>query len=404
MKKPIFFSILILSIFSLLLASCGGSAATPAAGSGGNEPPAGAANGGEIWIALVYPMTGDNAQFGEIEVRAHKYVIDTVNAQGGIDGKMVKYEVFDDQGDPQQAATIAQRVVGDPRFIAVFGHYRSVCTLAAAPIYNESKFLLLTDSINEKISGISPYVFRYSLTDAEAGKQMVWAAIKNHPEYKNAAILYTQSDFGVGLNSVVSAELQKLGINIVATESYFEGQSKDYTPQLTKIKAAKPDIIFELGYYPEGALIAKQSHQLGMNVPIWGPDGLNNQGLIDLGGADVENNVFVTAYFSSGLDYPRVAEVTKDFQEKIGMELDGFSALSLDGTQLLMDALKAVGPDKVKLQEWLASQKDFVGVSGPIVFDAKNDNTMRHIVVLKVVDGKFVPADEQVPDEYFKAK
>ncbi|MDR3576137.1 MAG: ABC transporter substrate-binding protein [Anaerolineaceae bacterium] len=414
MKKQILISFSLLMILSLFLSACASQPAPTAAPTAAAQAPAAnsssttatqapAANTQPIWLALIYPMTGDNAQYGAIEVRAHKYVIDQINAQGGINGRQVQYQVFDDQGDPQQAATIAQKVVGDPKFVAAFGHYRSVCTLAAAPIYNEAKFLLLTDSVNGQISGISPYIFRYSITDTQAGQQLVWAAIKNHPEYKTAAIIYTQSDYGVGLNQIIAPELKTLGVNLVDTESYFEGQSKDYTPQLTKIKAANPDVIFLLGYYSEGAEIVQQAHQLGMTQTFWGPDGLDNQGLVDLGGKDVESNVYVTAYFSDGMTYPGVADTIKDFKAKTGVDLDGFSAITVDATKLLLQGIAAVGTDKTKLRDWLASEKDFVGVAGPVAFDKNNDN-MRRIVVLQVKNGVFVPSKEQVSDAYFQGK
>lgn len=172
---------------------------------------------------------------------------------------------------------------------------------------------------------------------------------------------------------------------------------------MTKIKAADPDVIFILGYYSEGALIVQQAHQLGMDLDFWGPDGLINQGLIDLGGADVESKVYATGYFSSASTYPNVAETVASFKADTGKELDGFSALSLDATRLLLEGVTAVGTDKTKLHDWLTTQQDFVGISGPIVFDSKNDN-MRRIVVLHVENGVFVPASEQVPDSYFEGK
>jgi branched-chain amino acid transport system substrate-binding protein len=411
MKKQILISFSLLMMLSFILGACAPQAtqapaptaqapASTSAPAAATQAPA--ASTEPIWLALIYPMTGDNAQFGEIEVRAHKYVIDQINAQGGINGRKVEYQVFDDRGDPQEAANIAQKVVGDPKFVAGFGHFRSVCTLAAAPIYNEAKFILLTDSVNAKISGMSPWVFRYSITDSEAGKQLAWAALKNHTDWKKAAILYTQSDFGVGLKDVIAPELQNLGVELVATESYFEGQSKDFTPQLTKIKAANPDVVFLLGYYAEAAVIAQQAHQLGMTQTFWGPDGLNNQGLIDLGGKDVES-VYATAYFSSAFTFPGVAETVTDFKAKTGSELDGFGAISLDATKLLLQGIAAVGTDKTALRDWLATHKGFVGVSGPIEFDKNNDN-MRRIVVVHPVNGVFVVAPEQVPDAYFQGK
>lgn len=404
MKKLWIFVSLML-VFAMTLSAC---AATPAATSqapaqGQTQAPAASSSKDPIYIALVYPMTGDNAMFGEIEVRAHKYVVDQINAKGGINGRKVELVTYDDRGDPKEAANIAQKIVGDSRFVAGFGHFRSVCTLAAAPIYDEAKFIFLTDSVNQKISGISPWMFRYSITDSEAGKQLAWSAIKNHPEWKKAAILYTQSDFGVGLKDVIQPEAVKLGVQVVDVESYFEGQSKDYTPQLTKIKAAGADFVFLLGYYAEGAVIAQQAKQLGMdNVTFWGPDALVNQGLIDLGG-DAVQSVYGTAYFSDKMTYPDVAQTVKDFKTQTGKELDGFGAISLDATRLLLQGIQEVGTDKDKLREWLGSHKGFVGVAGPIEFDKSNDN-MRRIVVVTPRNGVFQVAKEQVPDDYFKGK
>ncbi len=400
MKNRLFVILSILLLLSFTLSACGGQKATQATTTEGTAS-TGAKD--DIWLAFIYPMTGDNAMFGEIEMRAHKFVIDRINAQGGIDGRQVKYEVFDDRGDPKEAAAIAQKVVGDPKFVAGMGHFRSVCTLAAAPIYDEAKFPFLTDSVNQKISGLSPWLFRYSITDSEASKQLAWAALKNHPEWKKAAILYTQSDFGVGLKDALKPELEKLGVELVAEESYFEGQSKDYTPQLTKIKAANPDLIFMLGYYAEAAAVAQQATQLGMkDITFWGPDGLVNQGLIDLGGKDAER-VYATAYFSPAMTYPATASTVADFKAATGEDLDGFGAITLDANQMLLEGIKAVGMDKEKLREWLSTHKGFVGSAGPIEYNAQNDN-MRRIVVVVPRDGKFVMADEQVPEEYFTQK
>ncbi|HEX7974355.1 MAG TPA: ABC transporter substrate-binding protein [Anaerolineales bacterium] len=406
MKKLwIFTSLLIMFVMTLSACAPAAPAATSQAGpqSQTQAPAASSGSKDPIYIALVYPMTGDNAMFGEIEVRAHKYVVDDINAKGGINGRKVELVTFDDRGDPKEAANIAQKIVGDSRFIAGFGHFRSVSTLAAAPIYDEAKFIFLTDSVNQKISGISPWMFRYSITDSEAGKQLAWSAAKNHPEWKKAAILYTQSDFGVGLKDAIQPEMDKLGVQVVDVESYFEGQSKDYTPQLTKIKAAGADFVFLLGYYAEAAVIAQQAKQLGMdNVTFWGPDGLVNQGLIDLGG-DVVQAVYGTAYFSDKMTYPNVAETVKDFKAKTGKDLDGFGAITLDATRLLLQGVSEVGTDKDKLREWLGTYKGFVGVAGPIEFDKNNDN-MRRIVVVTPRNGVFTVAKEQVPDEYFKGK
>ena len=82
------------------------------------------------------------------------------------------------------------------------------------------------------------------------------------------------------------------------------------------------------------------------------------------------------------MTYPGVKETVADFKTATGEDLDGFGAITLDATNLLLEGIKAVGTDKEKLREWLATHKGFVGVAGPIEFDANNDN-MRRIIVVK---------------------
>ena len=76
---------------------------------------------------------------------------------------------------------------------------------------------------------------------------------------RKAAILYTANDFGTGLMNDFATAFEELGGEVVASETYFEGQSKDFSPQLTKIKGKNPDLMFIAGYYVETALIAQQS-------------------------------------------------------------------------------------------------------------------------------------------------
>ena len=231
---------------------------------------------------------------------------------------------------------------------------------------------------------------------------MVWAVIKNHPEYKTVSILYSQTDAEVGTKDVMLPELELLGIKVVAIESYFEGQSKDFTPQLTKIKAANPDVLFALSYYAEAAAIIQQARQLGMTQPVWGPDGLNNPGLMELGGEAVEGTR-VVSYFSESATYPRVKETVEAYVAKWGVKPDGIAAFTIDGTRMLLQGMQEVGTDREALRVWMSEHKGFVGISGPIEFDKCNDN-LRRIVVIEVQGGQWVEAKEQVPEEYFATR
>lgn len=357
---------------------------------------AGCTGGGSkkpIVIAHAAPMTGDSGRFGKVEAEGIQIALDEINAQGGIDGRQVNVIHEDDMGNPKEAANVAQRIASNPDVVAVIGHWNSSCTLAAIPIYDAAGIPAITSSINQKISGASKWVFRDCVTDEQSGRQLAEYAVTKLGA-KRIAILYSNNDFGKGQNDVFARVARELGAEVVASEAYIEGQSRDFTPQLTKIKALNPDLIFLAGYYTEGAMIVQQARKLEMNIPFLGPDGLNSVEFVKLGGSAVEGVMFA-GYFHPSMNFPGTAEYAKKYREKYGYESDTFAALAYDATRLVLEGMKQNGPTREGVRKYLEEVENFPGVAGPITFDDKHDCT-RKILVLTVKDGKIVPADVQL--------
>jgi branched-chain amino acid transport system substrate-binding protein len=345
-----------------------------------------------IYLASANPMTGDCGQFGIFKVEGIRLAIEQANAAGGINGRMIELIVEDDMGNPREGANVAQRIASNNKIVAVIGHWNSSCTLAGIPIYDSAGIPGITCSINEAISGASDYMFRISITDSECGKQLADYVVTTLGKSR-VAIFYANNDYGKGQDTVFSQRAQELGANIVARESYIEGQSRDFTAQLTNIKRANPDVLFLAGYYTEAAMIVQQMHRLGLNIPVIGPDGLNNEMLVSLGGADVEG-VMAVSYYHQSMEFPGTAEYAAAYKAKYGYDSDTFAALAYDATRLVIEAMKANGPTREGIRQYLAEVEEFPGVAGPITFNELNDVT-RDIIVLIVRDGVLVPADVQ---------
>jgi branched-chain amino acid transport system substrate-binding protein len=373
------FKLLTLALLAMFLVAVAGGC-----GSSSTDP---------IVISHAAPMTGDSGHFGKVEAEGIQIAIDEINAAGGIDGRTVKFVNEDDMGNPKEAANVAQRISSNSDIVAVVGHWNSSCTLAGIPIYDAAGIPVVTSSINQKISGSSKWVFRDSLTDEQAGSQIAEYAVKQLGA-KRIAIFYTNNDFGKGQNDVFTRVAKGLGSDVVASESYIEGQSRDFTPQLTKIKNVNPDLIFLAGYYTEGAMIVQQARRLNMDIPIIGPDGLNSEEFVKLGGDTVEDVMFA-GYFHSSMEFPGTAEYAEKYRDKYGYDSDTFAALAYDATRLILEGMKENGPTREGIQTYLEGVEDFPGVAGPITFDDKHD-AHRKIIVLTVKDGKIVPADVQL--------
>jgi len=381
MKKKSLVLLVVAAMMFTLVAGCGG---------GGGKT----TDKDDILIASANPMTGDSAQFGDMKVKAIQLAIEEVNAQGGIDGRKVKLEVGDDTGNPKEAPNVAQKIAANDKILAVIGHWNSSCTLAARGIYEAAGIPVITDSVNKAITdGQAPHVFRISLTDTAQAQQLAKYAYDKMGARK-AAVLYTANDFGVGLNQDFSAKFKELGGTITNSETFFEGQSKDFSPQLTKIKQGNPDLLFIAGYYTETALIAQQAKNAGLKVPMMGTDGISSEQLVKLGGDAVEGIKF-TGFFHPDVEFPGTKEFTDAFVKKYNQEPDTYAALAYDSAKMIIEAIKVNGATRDGIYKYLQEVQDFPGVAGPVSFDKTGENS-RAIIILTVKDGKIVPDEVQL--------
>ncbi|MEG0371699.1 MAG: ABC transporter substrate-binding protein [Clostridium sp.] len=348
--------------------------------------------GDEIVLASANPMTGDSAQFGDMKVKAMNIAIDEVNAKGGINGKKVRLVVEDDTGNPKEAPNVAQKITSDDSVLGLIGHWNTSCTLAARGIYEAAGLPVITDIVNKSISdGTTPHVYRISLSDTQQAIQLAQYSY-NQMGKRKVAIMHSANDYGTNLTTEFSKEFKKLGGEVIATEMYFEGQSKDFSPQITKIKSKKPDLLFVAGYYVETALIAQQSKSLQFDVQMIGTEGISSDELIKLGGKSVEGIVFA-GFFHPDIEFSGTKEFVKAFRGKYQKDPDTYAALAYDSAKILLKAIEEKGEDRAAIKGYLDTVKEFPGVAGPITFDKNEVN--RKILILKVKDGKIVPVEKK---------
>ncbi len=356
-----------------------------------------------IKIAVPSPFTGPAAAYGDNVKAGVSMMLDEVNAAGGVDGVMVEAVYLDEMCEPKEAATVATKIAQDEDIVGIVGHLCSSAHLAALPTY-----------VRKGVPAISPTATNVTISEKNKDRDgKVWSFRDVYRDdfqgkflaryvaevlgLKKIAVFYENNDYGIGLKDAFTAEAESIGLEIVGEEGYVKG-STDFTPQLTKLKNENPDGLFISGYYNEGALIASQAAKLGMDVVKFGADGLDNVDFISLAG-DAANNTYMTVPFlaeSAGEDAQ--AFLTK-FKETYERETDWMSANAYDAAGILIEAIKAVGPDRAKVQEYLAGmntpEKGYVGVTGVTYFD-ENGDSQKSAFVKVVKDGAFQPAETQL--------
>jgi branched-chain amino acid transport system substrate-binding protein len=368
---------------SLLLIGCNKSS-SPSAGSGNGSSSASSV----IKVGEFASLTGKEAAFGQSSHMGTALAVDDLNAAGGVLGKQVQLITEDDQSQAGQPSTDVRKLISDDGVVAILGEVASSRSLEAAPVCQQDQIPMISpSSTNPKVTQVGDYIFRVCFIDPFQGTVMANFGTKTL-KLKTAAVLTdVSSDYSEGLAKFFKESFTASGGKIVAEQNY-SGGDKDFSAQLTAIKAANPDGVFVPGYYTEVGLIVLQARQLGLNVPLFGGDGWDGKPLVSIGGQALEGTYF-SDHFSPEDTNSVVQDFVKKFQAKFNSTPDAMAALGYDSAMLLADAMKRAGTtDGPKVRDALAATKNFPGVTGNITIDADR-NASKPAVIIEIKNGQY---------------
>jgi branched-chain amino acid transport system substrate-binding protein len=341
-----------------------------------------------IKIGEIEPLTGKEAAFGQSSHRGIVLAVEELNARGGILGRPVLLVTEDNQSKAGDSATIAKKLIGRDRVVAIIHGGTSTQCLEAAPICQNARVpLIATTATTPHVTEMGTYIFRTCFIDPFQGGVLAKFAHTSLKARRAALLTSASSPFSVGLAKVFRETFSSVGGEIAGEQKYAEGD-KDFRAQLTAIRSLNPDVIVAMGYYTEGGLICRQARDLGLTMPIMSADGWEAPELIEIGGPGV-NGAYYSSHYSSDSTAPEVQEFLKKYRAQYaGVTPDSLAPLAYDATFILADAIKrAEGTNGPKLRDALAATTDYPGVTGRTSIDAKR-NASKPAVILTVQDGK----------------
>ncbi|CCO08119.1 ABC transporter substrate-binding protein [Desulforamulus hydrothermalis] len=365
----------------MVLAGCGGGGAEKQAA---QQPAADV-----IKIGVFEPLTGTNAAGGEMTVEGIKLANQLFPE---VNGKKVELVIVDNKSEKQEAANAVERLVSKDKVNVIIGSYSSSLSMAGGPIAKEAGIPVIGCSpTNPAVTLGNDYYFRVCFIDPFQGTVMANYAVEKLGAKTAAIIQDVQQDYSVGLSNYFEKSFKKLTNNdnaIVAKVNYNSGD-KDFSSQLTTVKAKNPDVIFAPGNFLECGILVEKARELGINAPILGGDTWEAEEFL----SRVKNtkDIYFSTHFDA--DHP-VTEMSNKFMEEYkkaypGKQVNAFGALGFDTYILALDAIKRAGSaDPKAIRDALAATKDFQGATGIITLDANGDAT-KTAIIKKVVDGKF---------------
>jgi branched-chain amino acid transport system substrate-binding protein len=344
--------------------------------------------GGDIPVGVYAATSGSEAAFGEATVAGVKLAAEEINASGGVLGRKIRLVIEDDQGRPDEAASVVTKLITAEKVVAVIGENSSNQSLAAAPICQANQVPMISpSSTNPAVTEKGDYIFRVCFTDPYQGKAIA-TFVRQNLKLTHAAILRDiKNDYSVGLAKYIGEEFVRLGGTIVANQTYTGGDN-DFRSQLTAIKAANPQVLFLPGFYTEVGQIAIQARDIGLDVPLVGGDGWDSPTVIQIGGKAIDGSYFSDHYFV-GEERPDVQQFVSKIKQRIGRAPDANSALGYDALYILAGAIKKAGKvDKALIRDNIAGTKDYHGVSGTITM-GPDRNPIKPVAMIKIEGGKF---------------
>ena len=329
-------------------------------------------------INVILPLTGGASFLGKAEQHALELVQKSVNAGGGIQGRPLQFNFFDDQSSPQTAVQMANQVLALKPAVMIGPSIVSMCN-AVAPLVQQSGPVMYCMS-----PGIHPapgsYVFTSSVSTHDLENALIrffrlkgWTRI--------ALITSTDAsgqDAERGIDEVLKQPENK-GM-VLVERAHFNPTDVSVSAQIERVKAAQPQAFIAWSTGAPIATIFKGIIQAGLNVPVATTDGNMTYTQMKQYAAFLPKDLYfpVGLWAAAGASLklpPEVKKAQDDFYAAYKADNatpDEAAALAWGPAMVLIDALKKLGPNATAAQvrEALAHMKNQPGINGLIDFEA----------------------------------
>jgi branched-chain amino acid transport system substrate-binding protein len=354
-----------------------------------------------VHIAFVGPLSGEGAAAGKLMTQAIQLYFDYINQRGGINGKQIILQEFDDQNDPQQARQQALNIVkSEEQFMAVIGHWYSSASISGGKVYQTHQIPAITPgSSNIKVTQGNPWYFRNIYND-KATSRFLAHYIKKVFKQDQVTIIHETADYGSYIAETFAQEAKSIDITIKNNWQYrnqdknLDAVFQQFIEQL-QLDKDKAGIILLAMQASEGVKFVKLIKEAGIKIPLIGASSFSEETFrngFDTEPIERENPGYYTndIYVATPLLFDTANEKAQLFldayKEQYNEEPDWSAAYAYDTAMVLVEAMKqanlkgvpnSLAADRKKLRDTLASFTNIhdavKGVTGFNYFDNYRD-------------------------------
>jgi urea transport system substrate-binding protein len=306
---------------ALFLAACGGgddggddSAAGGSGGGGGSSDTC--VDGDTVKLGFLNSTSGAMAISEQTVRDSLLLAAKEINAEGGILDKEIEVVEEDGQSEPTVFAEKVNKLLTEDEVAAVFGGWTSASRKAMLPVVEGANGLLFYPVQYEGLEASKNIYYTGATTNQQIIPAMDFLAEEG---VKTLFLAGSDYVFPRTANKIIKQYAKEKGIEIVG-EEYVPLDSDDWTTQVAKIAAAKPDFVFNtingssnVGFikaYDEAGLGADNSPIISVSIAEEEAPAM---------GVDLTGQYAAWNYFQS-VDTPTNAEFIKAFQDEYGTD------------------------------------------------------------------------------------
>lgn len=358
-----------------------------------------------IKLGAVLPVSGPMGQVGERIAEVGQFAVDVYNEGGGVKGCKVEYVLRDTQGQSTVGVDAAKSLVdieGVPVLVGAVSSGVSLPILTSVAVPSKTTQISCCSS-SESFTALAEegktdgYWFRtYATNRSQAA---MGALLTTSKGFKKTAVIYVNTDFGVGLAKRFERDIAKLGGTITKMVAYNENQ-QSYRAEVTSALEGDPDSLFLVAFPVDGATITREWISLGGTDNLIVNNSLRSADYLEAVGSKYLTNL--VGYDSAQPRTESVSTFNDLYQARFNGPPDGpglhsmFDAVTvvllamemsdeINGTSIRDNIRKVTaeggepvhpGPDGVKkAKELVAAGKAirYVGATGPLEFDKNGD-------------------------------
>jgi branched-chain amino acid transport system substrate-binding protein len=351
----------------------------------------------KVVIGIPLAITGIHAKFGEQHHNGYKLALEEILAQGGIrkgalKGKKLEFQFEDDEGKPEKAKAVTEKLITRNNLPMIMGGYSSseVFSIAGTTAQYGIPFLSPSGAADDITQKGWKNVFRLNQPASEycTGLQDFISKIVKPA---SMVILFENTLFGTSTAKAMKEWCDENKIKVRLFESY-EAGAPDFKPLLTRVKVANADVIFMVSYIMDAVLLTRQSSELDINSKLF-CGGAAGFALPEYtkGVGKLAEGVMTAVLWSHDVKYPGAQKFYETFSKKYNLAPTYHGAEAYSGAYVCRDVLERTKSlSKEDLIKAL-SETNMMTIFGPVKFvnykKFINQNKVPSLVV-QVINGK----------------